>query len=57
MDRSYAYNRNFGLLYRAKQLLNNESLKTICLSYIYSCRNYASVALISIYFTKLKRIR
>ena len=49
MKRSYTYNRKenskkFGLLYCAKDLLNEESLKMIYSSDIHSYLNYANVA-------------
>lgn len=56
-DRLHTYNRNFGLLYHAKLLLNDESSKIIYFSYIHSYLNYASIAWASTCFTKLKRIR
>ena len=48
--------KNLGLLYRAKRLLNEESLKIIYFSYIHSYLNYANVAWASSYSTKLKTI-
>ena len=48
--------KNIGLLYRARQFLDKESLKTIYFSYIHSYLNYANVAWASTYFTKLKTI-
>ena len=44
------------LLYRARQFLNKESLKTIYFSYIHSYLNYANIAWASTCFTKLKTI-
>ena len=49
--------KDIGLLYRAKQLLNEESLKIVYFSYIHSHLNYANVACASTYYTKLKTIR
>ena len=48
--------KNLGLLYRAKQLLNEESLKIIYFSYIHSYLNYDNIAWVSTYYTKLKTI-
>ena len=48
--------KNIGLLYRARQFLDKESLKTIYFSYIHSYLNYANIAWASTYFTKLKTI-
>ena len=48
--------KNIGLLFRAKKLLDKESLKTIYFSYIHSYLNYANIAWASTYFTKLKTI-
>ena len=45
--------KNVGLLYRARQLLDKESLKTIYFSYVHLYLNYAWA---STYFTKLKTI-
>ena len=36
--------KNIGLLYRAKQLLNTSSLKSIYFSYIHTYLNYANIA-------------
>ena len=36
--------KNIGLLYRAKYLLDDSSLKTIYFSYVYSYLNYANIA-------------
>ena len=47
---------NIGLLYRPRQFLDKESLKTIYFSYIHSYLNYANIAWASTYFTKLKTI-
>ena len=41
---------------RAKQFLDETSLKRICFSYIYSFLNYANIAWASTHFTKLKTI-
>ena len=35
--------KNIGLLYRAKQLLNASSLKSICFLYIHTYLNYANI--------------
>ena len=48
--------KNIGLLYRAKQFLDEKSLKTIYFSYIHSFLNYANIAWASTHFTKLKTI-
>ena len=48
--------KNIGLLYRARQFRDNESLKTIYFSYIHSYLNYANIAWASTCFTKLKTI-
>ena len=48
--------KNLCLLYRAKQLLNEEFLKFIYFSYIHSYLNYANVVWASTYYTKLKTI-
>ena len=48
--------KNIGLLYRARQFLDKESLKTIYFSYIHSYLNYANIAWTSTYFTKLRAI-
>ena len=48
--------KNIGLLYKARVLLDKESLKTIYFSYIHSYLNYANIAWASTYFTKLKLI-
>ena len=48
--------KHFGLLYRTKQLLNEEYLKIIYFSYIHSYLNYANVARASTCYTKLKTI-
>ena len=48
--------KNLGLIYRAKQLLNEESLKFIHLSNIHSYLNDAIIAWASTYYTKLKTI-
>ena len=45
--------KNIGLLYRAKQFLNETSLKTIYFSYIHSYLNYANIAWASTHFTIL----
>ena len=46
--------KNIGLLYRARQFLDKESLKTIYFSYIHFYLNYANIALASTYFAILK---
>ena len=48
--------KNIGLLYKARVLLDKESLKTNYFSYIHSYLNYANIARASTYFTKLKPI-
>ena len=48
--------KNIGLLYRAKYLLDDSSLKTIYFSYIHLYLNYANIAWGSTYQTKLKTI-
>ena len=48
--------KNLGLLYRPKQLLNEESFKIIYFSNIHSYLNNANVAWASTYHTKLKTI-
>ena len=48
--------KNIDLLYKARVLLDKESLKTIYFSYIHSYLNYANIAWASTYFTKLKPI-
>ena len=48
--------KNIGLLYKAKQLLDNESLKSIYFSYIHSYLNYANISWASTNPTKLKKI-
>ena len=48
--------KNLSLLYRAKHLLNEQSLKIIYFSYIHSYLNYANLAWGSTYYTKLKTI-
>ena len=48
--------KNIGLLYRAKYLLNESSLKCIYFAYIHSYLNYANIASASNYRTKLKAI-
>ena len=48
--------KNIDLLYKARVLLDKESLKTIYCSYIHSYLNYANIAWASTYFTKLKPI-
>ena len=48
--------KNIDLLYRARQFLDKESLKTIYFSYIHSYLNYANIAWASTCFAKLKTI-
>ena len=48
--------KNIGLLYKARVLLDKESVKTIYFSCIHSYLNYANIAWASTYFTKLKPI-
>ena len=59
----YTYNaenktkKNLGLLYRAKEFVNEESPKIFHFSYIHSHLNYANVPWTMTYFTKLKTIQ
>ena len=46
-----------GLLWKAKQLFDDESLKSICFSYIHSYLNYANIAWASTNPAKLKKIQ
>ena len=48
--------KNIGLLYRAKPLLEEKSLKSIYFIYIHPYLNYANIAWASAYRTKLKTI-
>ena len=48
--------KKIGLLCKTKQLLDNESLKSIYFSYIHSYLNYANIAWASTNPTKLKKI-
>ena len=48
--------KNIGILYRAKQLLNTSSLKSIYFSYILTYLNYANIAWASTQKTTLKMI-
>ena len=48
--------KNIGLLYRVSQFLNEDSLKTVYFSYVYSYLNYVNIAWVSTYATKLKRV-
>ena len=48
--------KNIGLLYRTKQLLNTNSIKSIYFSYIHTYLNYANIAWASTQKTKLKII-
>ena len=48
--------KNLGLLYQAKQIVDNESLKTIYFSNIHSYLIYANISWGSTYFTKLKTV-
>ena len=48
--------KNTGSLYRVSQFLNEGSLKTVYFSYIHSYLNYANIAWVSTYATKLKRV-
>ena len=45
--------KNIGLLYRARQFLDKESLKTMYFSYIHSYLNYANIVWASAYFTNI----
>ena len=47
--------KNIGLINRASYFLNEHSLKTIYFSYIHSYLNYANIAWVSTYVTKLKK--
>ena len=48
--------KNIGLLHRVSEFLNEDSLKTVYLSYINSYLNYTNIAWASTYATKLKRV-
>ena len=48
--------KNLGLLYQARHILDNESLKTIYFSYIHSYLIYANISWGSTCFTKLKTV-
>ena len=48
--------KNIGLFCRAKQCLDETSLKTIYFSYLHSFLNYANIARASTHFTKLNTI-
>ena len=48
--------KNIGLLYRAKPLLKEKSLKSIYFAYTHSYLNYANITWASTYRTKLKAI-
>ena len=48
--------KNIGLLYHAKYLLNESSLKCIYFAYIHLYLNYANIAWASTYQKKLKAI-
>ena len=61
MNQSYTYHtkklaKNTDLLYKARELLDKESLKTINFSYIHSYLHYANIAWASTYFTNLKAV-
>ena len=47
--------KNIGLLYKAKFLLNQKSLKSIYFSFIHSYLNYANVAWGNTHQTKLRK--
>ena len=49
--------KNIGLMYRAKLLLDKESLLALYYSYIHSYLNYANLAWDSTYLTNLKKLR
>ena len=49
--------RNIGLLYRARQFLDKESLKTMYFSYIHSYLNYANIVWASAYFTNIQYLQ
>ena len=48
--------KNIGILYKAKNLLNQSSLKHIYFSFIHSYINYATITWSSTYPSRLKRI-
>ena len=48
--------KNLWLLYQAKHILDNESLKSMYFSYIHSYLIYANISGGSTYFTKLKTV-
>ena len=48
--------KNIDLFCRAKQLLDEISLKTMCFSYIHSFLNYENIAWAGTHFTRLKTI-
>ena len=48
--------KNIGLLYRAKPLIEEKSLKSIYFAYIHTYLNYANIAWGSTYKTKLETI-
>ena len=48
--------KNTCLLYHVSQFLNEDSLKTVYFWYIHSYLNYANIAWVSTYATKLKRV-
>ena len=48
--------KNTGFLYRAKYLLDESSLKSVCFSYIHTYLNYASIAWLSTYQKKVKTV-
>ena len=61
MNQSYTYHtkklaKNIDLLYKARELLDKESLKTINFSYIHSYLHYANITWASTYFTNLKAV-
>ena len=56
LDENVSWRYHIGLLCRAKQFLDETSLKTIYFSYIHSFLNYANIAWASTHFSKLKTI-
>ena len=48
--------KNVGLRYKAKQLLENEILKSICFSYMHSYLSYDNIAKVNTNLTKQEKI-
>ena len=48
--------KNIGFLYHASQFLNEDSLKTVYFLHVHSYLNYANIAWVGTYATKLKRV-